>query len=510
MKRVKVFLINALIVTATSLLLGSISVTFNVYLSGKIGAAGMGLYQLIMSIYSFAVIFASSGIGLAATRLVAEELAHGPNGCVKKAMGRCITYSICFGLAATLLLLLLAKPIGLHLLRDARTIPSLYVLALTLPFISISCSFNGYFTAMRRPVKSSSAQVLEQFVRIAAVVYLLQLLMPKGLEYACLALFLGGCIAEMLSFLYSLVLYLVDKRRPKNNETQPRNITRRMLGIALPIAFSSYLRTGLTSIKQLLIPSSLQKSGSSKEVALAQYGTINGMVMPIIYFPSAFLTAFSNLIVPELAEYHEQKNYARIDYVSARVFQIALLFSIGVAGILTCFSGALGTVIYHSADAGEYIGLLAPLITLMYLDQCVDGMLKGLNAQVVSMRINILDSFVSIILIYFLLPFFGIYGYILVIFFSELLNTSLSIWHLFKITNFRVKIFSWIIKPVLAIVFSLCLVKVVAYFCIGTSGTSVASLVVYIALSALIYLALLRIMGCVSKDDCRLIRSILH
>ena len=47
----------------------------------------------------------------------------------------------------------------------------------------------------------------------------------------------------------------------------------------------------------------------------------------------------------------------------------------------------------------EYIKLLAPLIPLMYLDGSVDSMLKGLGQQVYSMRVNILDSLLSVVLI---------------------------------------------------------------------------------------------------------------
>lgn len=45
------FIKNAFIMTATALLLRTIGMFFRVYMSNKIGAEGMGLYQLIFSIY---------------------------------------------------------------------------------------------------------------------------------------------------------------------------------------------------------------------------------------------------------------------------------------------------------------------------------------------------------------------------------------------------------------------------------------------------------------------------
>ena len=73
----KRLLLNAFILTVSSLILRTIGISFRVYISNKIGAEGLGLYQLIFSIYTFALTFATSGISLAVTRLVAEEKAIG-------------------------------------------------------------------------------------------------------------------------------------------------------------------------------------------------------------------------------------------------------------------------------------------------------------------------------------------------------------------------------------------------------------------------------------------------
>ncbi len=71
---------NAFILTATSLLLRTIGIFFRIYMSNKGGAEGMGLYQLIFSIYVLGSTFATSGISTAVTRLVADELVCGhPN-----------------------------------------------------------------------------------------------------------------------------------------------------------------------------------------------------------------------------------------------------------------------------------------------------------------------------------------------------------------------------------------------------------------------------------------------
>ena len=59
MKKARKFLLNTLILTATSLFLRTLGMGFSVYISNKIGAEGMGIYQLLLSIYSFGVTLCS-------------------------------------------------------------------------------------------------------------------------------------------------------------------------------------------------------------------------------------------------------------------------------------------------------------------------------------------------------------------------------------------------------------------------------------------------------------------
>ena len=74
MKTKRQYFYNALLMTAVALLMRTVTVSFNVYVSNRVGAEAMGLLSLIGSIYGFAVTLATSGIHLATVRTVAEAL----------------------------------------------------------------------------------------------------------------------------------------------------------------------------------------------------------------------------------------------------------------------------------------------------------------------------------------------------------------------------------------------------------------------------------------------------
>lgn len=445
-------LYDLFLMTGATLIMRFVGMAFSVYITNKIGAAGMGLYSLVMSVGGFAVTVALSGVNLASTRMTAAAIGRGSEREVRGAMRRCILYGIVFGLAAMLGLLLLAKPISVYLLHDKRCISLLRVLSIGLPFMSLTSALGGYFAAVRRVVKSAIASFFEQFVKIAVCVWLIGMIAPKGVEYACLAVILGGSISEVASFLLSVALYIGDRKKHTfgAKEAIP-SLTRKMLDITLPVALSAYVRSGLLTVEHLLIPIGLRHYGTSYDAALASYGTLQGMALPVILFPQALVGALSGLLVPELSERQARMEYGSIENTVSRGIQFTLCFSVGAAGMMSCFSQILGQAVYHSSEAGKMIGMLAPLIPIMYLDHIVDGMLKGLGEQLYSMRVNIADAFLSVILVWVLIPRMGISGYILTIFLMEVLNASLSIMRLLKVCDIKVRFIKWVLKPLASI-----------------------------------------------------------
>ncbi len=420
------FVINTVLLTCASLLMRCIGMAFQVWLAGRIGAAGIGLYQLVMSVELLCATFAISGIRFASTRLVAEEIGLGREGGVDAAMRRCIAYSLFFGLAAFVVLWLTAEPIGFLWIGDARTVRSLRTLSVGLPFISLCSVFSGYFTACGRVWKPSLVHLIEQLASITLVAAFLSRSAAGDIEAACCAVTRGVTCADALSFLMMLAFYKSDRRaHTAAGESSPR-MTSRVLFTALPLAFSAYARSALSTLEQLLIPRGLKKAGFTSDRALSGYGVITGMVMPIIAFPSSLLLSLAELIVPELTEAQMRKDDAGVSRAVSSLVGKTLVFSSLAGALMFALADKLGIAIYSSSEAGRYIRLLAPLVPVMYTDMIVDGCLKGLGQQVWSMGINVLDSALGVLLVWTLLPRWALGAYIFIIYFDECLNFALS------------------------------------------------------------------------------------
>ncbi len=504
MKLVKQFIINGLILTVTSVTMRLMTVFFNVYITDKIGAAGVGLFTLVMSVYSFAVTFATSGVSLSATRLVSQEIVRGSGRGVVIAMRRCIIYALIFGVSAMVLLLIFAEPVACRWLGDVRTLKSLKILSFSLPPLSVSAALSGYFSAVRRVVKNAVTNILEQFIRIFFTAMLLVLVSDKGIESASAAIVTGIVLSETLAFIVSFILYLLDKKHIRDLTAPAKSdITSRLIKMAVPIAVSSYIRSALVTLEHILIPKGLIKNGATSEQALSSYGVISGMVFPVIFFPMAFLTAFTGLLVPEVTRYKETESTGSIEYVTGRIMKITIVFSVAVAGVFAYYSDTLGMLLYDSAEAGKYIRIFAYLIPVMYIDNTTDAILKGLGEQFASMRYNIIDALVSVILVFFILPPFGIKGYVIVVYVCEILNAALSVIKLFRCVKPKFRVFSLIFLPTLCMIGAACLTKLTTKMLNVNYDMMILTLSVGFAVLIVFYILLLRCFGCISDDDKR-------
>lgn len=452
--KVRQFIINTVILTVGSLILRMIGIGFSAWISRKIGAEGMGLFQLIFSIYNMASTLATSGIYLAVTRLVAEEIGKGSYAAANDAVRKCMIYGAIVSGAASAALWFLAPWIGERLLADGRTVLSLRIMAFALPFMAFSCSLRGYFFAVRQVYKTNTSQIFEQLVRIAVVAVGFLFLLPDGLEYACAAIALGSVGGEALAFLYTLTLYLLDKRKRNFIPEKFSDTTKKVLAITGPVALSSYLKSALVTAENILIPRGFRKYGANTAGALAQYGMMEAMVMPVLTFPAALLTSFSSLLIPEVAESNATGRRSRIDRLTSRVLLGTMLFALPVTAAFICFAEDLGMAVYQDSSSGAMLRVMAPLVPIMYMDTVSDALLKGMDEQLSVLRYSIIDSAFSVVLIYILLPVFGVEGYIAVMFVASFINAVLSISRLIQVTEISFSLSRWIIRPVFSVAFA--------------------------------------------------------
>ena len=428
---------GALLLTAANVFLRLVSIVFQVFLSSRIGAAGLGLLQLISTVGVFAMLIGTSGIRVAAMYLSAEEFGHRRLSGVKEAMRTCLRWGCGIGSIAGLILFVLSGILASHWLADPRAASSLRIMGLLLPFTCLCGIMTGYFTACSRIRQLVVIEIAERLVSMLLTVVLLLTWARGDLERACCAITFGssaGCIFDFL-LLYSM--YRRDIRSVPAPDVDLQ-IPKRLIRLCVPLALNDYLRAGLNTAEQLLIPYGLARYGGSGDAAMAAYGTIHGMVFPVLMFPAAILYSVSDLLVPELSRCRAMRRNLRIVDLTDKCIRMGFLFAAAVSGFLFVTADALGTLIYQSSEAGRYLRIFSPMILMLYLDAIVDGMLKGLAEQVSCVRYNTFTSVLDVFLLYLLLPRCGIPAYIFSFALTHAVNLFLSIRRLLRVTAHRI------------------------------------------------------------------------
>lgn len=499
MKR-NAFFKNACILTVTSLLLRSAGMVFRIFLSDRIGSEGMGLYQLIVSVYVLGSAFATCGISTAVTRLVTEALAAGHYRNARRVLRRAMWLSFGIGVLSALIIALGAGPIAHFILQDERAVFALRIMGVAFPFMGITACLRGYFLARRRVKDTSGAQIFEQIVRMGLSWFLLWYFADRGVSFACCAVMIGDTAAEAAACFLLWLRYRKDSRTALQGGTDtPHPVLRPLLAIALPITAGRYLNTVLRTIENILVPHRLTAYCHSREQALASFGALKGMALPLLFFPSSFLSALSTLLIPEVSEADALGQSKRIERAVTQTLRITLLSSLFISGVFFLYADVLGLSVYHNDEVGFFLRMLAPLMPVMYAESVVDGILKGLNQQLSSLKYSVWDSVIRIVMIVLMVAKTGMLGFLFIMLISNLLTCFLNIHRLLKVSGVRFLWGRWVLLPVLAIVCSGAIVWGLQRLL--SLSENLLALIAGSALLLPLYVLLLMWFGCLKRSE---------
>ena len=421
----KTYLQNAALLTVSGLVLRVLGMGFRVVLSARLGSEGMGLYQLILAVYMVFVSLATAGIYVASARLAAQSLARG-QGMGAALRGLCGT-ALLFGCLAMLLQMLLAGPAAHLLLHDTRAELALQILAPSLPFMAVAGAVRGCFLAARRVQPNVIAQLIEQLLRMAVAVAALQTLARWGAGYGCAAVVLGNTVSEAVS---CGIMLLFAARTPefarRAGEPLHPYTQRELYAIVLPVEGSRLLASGLQAVESSLIPYTLALYTGSRADAMAQYGSLKGMALPLLFFPFSVLSALSGLLMPEITRAHTKGDKANTRRLIFTMLKATGAFSLAAGAGFVLFGAPLASLIYRDTAVGRYVQILGFIAPCMYLESMVDGVLKGLGEQLASFYYSLADSALRIAAIWLVLPRYGMAGFLGIMIVSNLFTFTLN------------------------------------------------------------------------------------
>ena len=428
-----VLLKGTLLLTGAGFITKIIGFIYRIFLSQTIGAEGMGIYQLIFPIHTLCFALSVGGIQTAISRFTAARASLKNEQGARDIFVLSGALSTAVALIVSLILYENASWFAVHILLEERCTSLLKLMAFSIPMGTLHSCVNGYYYAKKKMSIPAASQLLEQCARVGVSYGLFLILTEQGLPITPMLAVAGLVGGELVSMIFSLLVILWDYRKAGyrlRNLRSPGTDMKEILAFSFPLTCSRLLVNILHSIESVLIPGHLRLYGLDNGSALSIYGVLTGMALPLILFPSAITNAVSTVLLPSVAEQQAVGNHQAI----RRAIFLSAKYCLILGFLSTAFfffaGDFLGLVLFKNEFAATFIKTLAFICPCLYLSGTLSGILNGLGAANQSFILNTLGLGVRIAFVFFIIPEYGIQGYLWGLIVSELLVTGLSLYFL--------------------------------------------------------------------------------
>lgn len=510
------FLYGTLILVGAGFITKILGFIYRIALSRIIGDEGMGLFQLAFPILIFAVVITSAGIPVAISKLVSEAEAKHEEHRIPFILIVSVLIVIITSTVVTSLVLFFAPILSRTLLTDSRTIYALLAITPMVPIIAISSIFRGYFQGRQNMSPYALSQIIEQIVRIFTVLMMAQYLIPFGVEYAAAGAMVGMVLGELTGMLFLLYSYQKDPKRPilrsmwkqrkknSNSSNQPllkklRETAREFGRIAVPVTLSRTIGSLSYAVEPIVVSQSLAIAGVGVAASTALYGQLEGMAIPLVFFPAFITYALTVSLVPATSEAAAQNNTKLVERRLKQAIRLSLIVGAPCTILVFVLAEPLSILLYHQQGVAHLVQIMAPISLFHYLQGPFASVLQGLDKANLAMRNSIIGAIIKIILIIFLAsqPSLGIDGVAIAICSGIVIVTGLHFISITRFIPYTIEIREW-----LKLGFSIAIMGITAYYLGIQEQTPLLQRVLLTLTSGLgIYVICLLLFSLIRKDD---------
>ncbi|HEY4431053.1 MAG TPA: stage V sporulation protein B [Paenibacillus sp.] len=427
-----------------------------------IGAEGVGLYQLAYPFFIVLVTVITGGIPLAIAKMVAEAEGENRPEKSRQILRTGLALSVGLGIFFTIVALVSASWVSNVLLTDHRVYYTFIAMIPMIGIVAVSAIYRGYFQGRQNMIPSALSSIFESIVRIFFMLWFSWLLLPKGIAFAAAGAMLGVTVGEiggMLAILWQY--YVISKKDKKTNlipepqtvkpETIPTDpagvksttpILRRLLGVSIPVTASRLVGSFSYLLESIITVRSLALAGIATAAATAQYGSLQGMVIPLLLLPGALTSSLAVSLVPSLSEAAARKDSPTIHKRMHQALRLALVTGAPFAVLMYVLAVPLCNLLYGNADTAPMLKLMAPFALFLYVQAPLQAALQAMDKPGRALINTLIGAVVKIILIVILAsqPEYGIYGAIIAIIVNSVLVTLLHGYSVVSLISLSLRI----------------------------------------------------------------------
>ncbi|CAH1055896.1 stage V sporulation protein B [Paenibacillus pseudetheri] len=427
-----------------------------------IGAEGVGLYQLAYPFFIVLVTVITGGLPLAIAKMVAEAEGENRPEKSRQILRTGLTLSVGLGIFFTIVALVSASWVSNVILTDHRVYYTFIAMIPMIGIVAVSAIYRGYFQGRQNMIPSALSSVFESIVRIFFMLWFSWLLLPKGIAFAAAGAMLGVTVGEIGGMLAILWQYYVITKKDKKTtpileqktvekEVIPSDpdavqstspILWRLLGVSIPVTASRLVGSFSYLLESIITVRSLALAGIATAAATAQYGSLQGMVIPLLLLPGALTSSLAVSLVPSLSEAAARKDLPTIHKRMHQALRLALVTGAPFAVLMYVLAVPLCNLLYGNPDTAPMLKLMAPFALFIYVQAPLQAALQAMDRPGRALINTLIGAVVKIILIVILAsqPEYGIYGAIIAIIVNSVLVTLLHGYSVVSLISLSLRI----------------------------------------------------------------------
>lgn len=486
---------GAALLTAVGLFSQLVGFGYRIVLSRLVGAETMGLYQLIMPVYSTLMSLTAIGLTVAVSTLSARYEALGDRGAVRQTRNRALALFFAAAVPLGVLLVIFSDPISVYLLGDARTQLGIILLVPCVLLTGVENLHKHCFYGIGQIRPPALTETAEQLIRTGAVLGLLVLLLPRNREETVGIIVTGMVLCEIFS---AVTLTALFRRWWHSGSQAPARAHvgwGQLLSISIPVAATSLLGTILGSANAVLIPAKLVEGGMDPSAAISAFGVLCGMTVPLLNLPTGFIGALCLVLVPNLAQKHTLGDRRAVHTFLDRVLSATSLLMAPAMALLTVAGPDLARWVFGDSSAGDFMLPLAVGTLLGCYQSVLSGALNGVVRQGLAARNAIVSDAVQLAFTFFTVARWGLAGYVAGFVLSNLAGALLNLISVLRCARLRPRLLDWFLCPLLAaLLMGLC-ANLFFQVCLDHGLPLIWACVLSAALGLVVYLAALQAQG---------------
>ncbi len=403
-------LINFFYLVGSGLIIQLSGSIYRIWLARKIGPESLGIMQMVYPVYRLLSGMATLGLPMALTKWVSEYLGSKEYPEIISLREWAARIVLIGAVIAGIFLIIFTPFLSQFIFTDPRVREALLVIALAIPFSSLSAIYRGYFQGFSNTAPTAVSEITEQFSEVGVTCLLVSVVAPF-LSFSTYTYPLVGLTFGEIVCLITLFFFLKRQNIIKsgNSAAIPKP---EIFGYSWPLLFNQIVTAASLASEGVIIPLMLIRAGYSTQISTGLFGQLTGMAEPVAYFPLILMSPLASVLSPQISATFKSGSLYKIRRKISRFYLIsAVICLVGYLAILLS-AAPLARFLY-----GESVAVPIRLIKILVVGLPFTGisilnitMLAAVGATDKILYLSLWVAGLKAFLIYSLTPIFGIYG----------------------------------------------------------------------------------------------------